>query len=245
MRNKSLSWISLGVSCISLIVSIAVLVNYCPTQNLQFDYMGVIVGILALLVTSLIGAQVGQYIFVDKKIEGISSKITRTIARKVAQEEARIVAQKTAERIAEETANNTALGIVGGLPDDIMVILKGKDLMKNASQEALFSEKMKAIDYSIQALEYFKKCQSETLYKSTVDDTLIQIKGYFEYCKNDGGGVRILKDKRTFYESVLNDLRSDHLPEIQNYLAQAEGKEEEFDNELSNQRVKDAIDELT
>ena len=98
---------------VSLIVSIAVLVNYCPTQNLQFDYMGVIVGILALLVTSLIGAQVGQYIFVDKRIEGISSKITRTIARKVAQEEARIVAQKTAERIAEETANNIALGIVG------------------------------------------------------------------------------------------------------------------------------------
>ena len=51
--NKRLIWISLAVSIISLIVSIIVLVNYCPTQNLKFDYMGVIVGILALLVTSL------------------------------------------------------------------------------------------------------------------------------------------------------------------------------------------------
>lgn len=71
--NKRLIWISLAVSIISLIVSIIVLVNYCPTQNLKFDYMGVIVGILALLVTSLIGAQVGQYVFVDRKIEKIAS----------------------------------------------------------------------------------------------------------------------------------------------------------------------------
>lgn len=63
----------MAVSIISLIVSIIVLVNYCPTQNLKFDYMGVIVGILALLVTSLIGAQVGQYVFVDRKIEKIAS----------------------------------------------------------------------------------------------------------------------------------------------------------------------------
>lgn len=70
---KRLIWISLAISVISSIVSIIVLVNYCPMQNLKFDYMGVIVGILALLVTSLIGAQVGQYVFVD-------SKIARTIA---------------------------------------------------------------------------------------------------------------------------------------------------------------------
>ncbi len=90
--NKRLIWISLAVSIISLIVSIIVLVNYCPTQNLKFDYMGVIVGILALLVTSLIGAQVGQYVFVDRKIEKIASKITRIIAHKSAND----VARKTA-----------------------------------------------------------------------------------------------------------------------------------------------------
>ena len=79
MSNKTLIWISLGTSLISLVVSVIVLVNYCPTQNLQFDYMGVIVGILALLVTALIGAQVGQYVFVDRKIESISKPITRII----------------------------------------------------------------------------------------------------------------------------------------------------------------------
>lgn len=64
--NKGLIWICLAISIISLFVSIIVLVNYCHTQNLTFDYMGVIVSILTLLVTSLIGAQVGQYVFVDK-----------------------------------------------------------------------------------------------------------------------------------------------------------------------------------
>ena len=71
MQNKTFSYISLGASFAALAISIIVLVNYCPTQNLKFDYMGVIVGILALLVTALVGAQVGQYVFVDRKIESI------------------------------------------------------------------------------------------------------------------------------------------------------------------------------
>lgn len=69
----------MDVSFVSLILSVMVLVNYCPTQGLTFDYMGVIVGILALLVTALVGAQVGQYVFVDRKIE----KITRTLALEI------------------------------------------------------------------------------------------------------------------------------------------------------------------
>lgn len=63
LSNKTLIWISLSVSVISLTISIIVLANYCPTQNLKFDYMGVIVGILALLVTALIGAQGVNQIF--------------------------------------------------------------------------------------------------------------------------------------------------------------------------------------
>jgi len=100
--NKRLIWISLAISIISLIVSIIVLVNYCPTQNLKFDYMGVIVGILALLVTSLIGAQVGQYVFVDRKIEKIASKITRIIAHKSANDVARRTAAESVKKMQED-----------------------------------------------------------------------------------------------------------------------------------------------
>ena len=103
MSNKTLSWISLSASALSLLVSVIVLVNYCPTQNLQFDYMGVIVGILALLVTSLIGAQVGQYVFVDRKIQKITRTLARVISRKVAQEEARGVALDVAKETASES----------------------------------------------------------------------------------------------------------------------------------------------
>ncbi len=76
MGSKRLSWISLVLSIIALVVGVIALVNRCPTQDLylHFDYMGVIVGILALLVTALIGAQVGQYVFVDRKIEKIAGR---------------------------------------------------------------------------------------------------------------------------------------------------------------------------
>ncbi len=69
MNNKSIARISLAISIISLFVSIIVLVNYCPTQNLRFDYLGVIVGILALLVTVLIGLQLYNYIFARENVK--------------------------------------------------------------------------------------------------------------------------------------------------------------------------------
>lgn len=51
------SFVSLGISC------------YRAEMNLGFDYMGVIVGILALLVTILIGLQLYNYIFARENIQ--------------------------------------------------------------------------------------------------------------------------------------------------------------------------------
>ena len=114
MGSKRLSWISLILSVIALVVGIVALVNRCPTQDLysHFDYMGVIVGILALLVTALIGAQVGQYVFVDRKIEKIAGKITRIIAHKSANDIARKTAAERVKKMQEDlrhiaTASNS------------------------------------------------------------------------------------------------------------------------------------------
>ena len=167
MGSKRLAWISIIVSIIALVLSTIALVNRCPTQNLNFDYMGVIVGILALLVTSLIGAQVGQYVFVDKKIEKISGKISRIISKKVAAEVAQREASKKAESVAKETAETKAMDVVGGLPNDIAFVLRGKDWMNSATPEIMVGEYMTAIDCVINAIREFKQCGTDAMYLET------------------------------------------------------------------------------
>lgn len=246
MRNSRLSWISLVISIVALVVSIIVLVNYCPTQGLSFDYMGVIVGILSLLVTALIGAQVGQYVFVDKKIEKIASTITRTIARKAAQDEARRVAQDEAKKVAQsiaetistEASKSTAMAVVGGLPDDVKDMMRGKDLIRDAREQGMMSEMMKGIDLVMQALVEFKRCKYEVLYKSAIDDALEDLIMFFEECQ-DNGGLRILKGKRHEYEEILKDIRSEKRSQCIDYLNKSEEKEIGFDEELSNKAVED------
>ena len=232
MSNKTLVWISLSVSVISLTISIIVLVNYCPTQNLKFDYMGVIVGILALLVTALIGAQVGQYVFVDKKIHKISSKITRTIARKIAQEEANRIASSVSEKEAKKIAESTAMSIVGGLPDDIATIFKGKDFMEQASQSAMVSEMMDAIDEIIKGIEEFQGCKTESLSKSAIEDALEDLKTCFDYCKSNGG-LRVHKGKKSYYETILKNTNAKLTAECLSYLKEAVERDEIYDEELS------------
>lgn len=77
MSDKGIVRISLGVSIVSLTVSVLVLVNYCPTQGLNFDYLGVIVGIMALLVTVLIGLQLYNYIYAREDIKRIMDEQVR------------------------------------------------------------------------------------------------------------------------------------------------------------------------
>lgn len=242
MQNKTISYISLSASFVALVVSIIVLVNYCPTQNLQFDYMGVIVGILALLVTALIGAQVGQYVFVDKKIEKISRAITRTIARKVAQEEAKRVASSVSEKEARIIAEDTAMSIVGGLPDDITTIFKGKDFMDQASQSAMVSDMMDAIDEIIKGIEEFQKCKTESLSKNAIGDALEDLKTCFDYCKSDGG-LRVHKGKKSYYEAILKNTNFNLTAECLSYLKEAVERDENFDKELSNQSIHNMVNE--
>ena len=240
MSNKTFVYMSLGASLVSLAVSICVLVNYCPTQNLRFDYMGVIVGILALLVTALVGAQVGQYVFVDRKIERITSNIARKISRNVSQNEARDVAQKIAEEVAKNTAQTVAMRVVGGLPDDIAYVLRGKDWIQNSASEIMAGEFMTAIDYCFKALQEFKHCGAEVIYQSTIDDALETMKNYFDWCRNRGG-LRILIGQRSLYESILSDIRSEKLQVCRNYVAQAKEMEKDEDNRLSQQEFEETF----
>ena len=59
------SFVSLGISC------------YRAENNLSFDYLGLIVGILALLVTVLIGLQLYNYIYARENIKQIVNEEIR------------------------------------------------------------------------------------------------------------------------------------------------------------------------
>ena len=71
-------WVVYPLLGVSIVFSGAVLCRCCPRiispENLGFDYMGVIVGILSLLVGLLVGWQIYKTIEVDKKIESVESR---------------------------------------------------------------------------------------------------------------------------------------------------------------------------
>ena len=71
MKNKN--YLALGISVIALMVSIiAICVAGYRAPELSVDYLGVIVGVLALLVTVLIGWNIYTLIDIDRIRKEIS-----------------------------------------------------------------------------------------------------------------------------------------------------------------------------
>ena len=121
-------------------------------------------------------------------------------------------------------------------PEDTAHVHRGEDMMSDASDHAHSGNLMQGIDSIMDALMEFKQCKAQVLYQTTVDDALKELIRYFEQCR-DEGGLRILDGKRKRYETVLTDLRSEYLKKCQEYLAQAEEKPEDYDEELQQQEI--------
>lgn len=77
-------WLVYPFLAASFIMSLIAICLTCPRevtqQNLGFDYMGVIVGILSLLVGFLVAWQIYKTIEVDRKIEAINNSSKDAIA---------------------------------------------------------------------------------------------------------------------------------------------------------------------
>ena len=70
-KYKSIFMLSCGVSIVALIIAIVALCRTCPrTVSLSFDYLGVIIGVLSVLVTAVIGWNI--YSILD--IKGLRSE---------------------------------------------------------------------------------------------------------------------------------------------------------------------------
>lgn len=133
--------------------------------------------------------------------------------------------------------------IVGSHSEDVAVMLKGKDYMKDASQYFTSDKEMMSIDSVMNALGRFKQCKSEAMVKESIDDALKDLADYFEHCRNQGG-LRILKGKRAEYMDILNGLSSEYLQKNIDYLSLAEEKDEEFDDDYANKQSEEMIDDI-
>lgn len=69
MNNKNIAKIATWTSIAALAVGVAAIIIACPRkEELGFDYTGVIVGILSLLVTALIGWNIYKTLEIDRHI---------------------------------------------------------------------------------------------------------------------------------------------------------------------------------
>lgn len=78
VRNRSVEFFAaLLSSCLSLVLSIiALCVSAYRSPELSFDYMGVLVGILGILVTVVLGWQIYDRMTVERRIRNIASEIS-------------------------------------------------------------------------------------------------------------------------------------------------------------------------
>ena len=140
------------------------------------------------------------------------------------------------EKITIGQGRRKPISDVATTPEDTAHVHRGEDMMSDASDHAHSGYLMQGIDSIMDALMEFKQCKAQVLYQTTVDDALKELIRYFEQCR-DEGGLRILDGKRKRYETVLTDLRSEYLKKCQEYLAQAEEKPEDYDEELQQQEI--------
>ena len=123
------------------------------------------------------------------------------------------------------------------MPDDMTCLLRGKDLMREASDYDNRGNMIHAVDCTIRAIEEYKRCKSEKLFQPAIEDALNVLKGYFVQSQNDGG-VRIQRGMRQAYEAVLGDIKGELLQECRDFLDKAVDRDDEFEEELKKNAIK-------
>lgn len=79
-------WLVYPFLSISVIASVIAICRTCPRVELDFDYMGLIVGILALLVTILIGWQIWNLIDFDRRVKSKINEDRKKLQREILDE---------------------------------------------------------------------------------------------------------------------------------------------------------------
>jgi uncharacterized membrane protein YgaE (UPF0421/DUF939 family) len=97
------SWINSVISIVAFIISIIAIAKINPTQVIDFDYLGVIIGVLSFLVTLLIGYQIYTVINVKEELKEVRK------AREEIDNQMQKIANKLSGEFKEELSNAAPL----------------------------------------------------------------------------------------------------------------------------------------
>ena len=125
------NWITGIISIAAIIIAIIALANVAPTHGIDFDYMGVIIGVLSFLVTLLIGYQIYTVINVKdelKEIQKLRAEIDNTIDDKI---------KKASEVTDEELNNIIPLLIALDMRNNVEIVATSLEVFNDARENSL------------------------------------------------------------------------------------------------------------
>lgn len=140
--TRIMSWIALLVSLSSLII---VLAGRYPRANLSFDYMGLIVGIFAILITILIGWQIASMLNIKDEIKNIQNRVNIALTEVIKDAELQSIAVYST--IFEETRQQKEVDIYRYFKYGLLVIIHAVQL----DNKGIYSTMIKVLSESLPA----------------------------------------------------------------------------------------------
>lgn len=195
------SWINSILSIVAIVLSIFAIAKVAPTQIIDFDYLGAIIGVLSFLVTLLIGYQIYTVINVkeelnevrkardeiDDKMQKIADKLSKDYKEELCNAAPLIMAIASQDKGIIET--ETFKAYKNSLPDQlskelarqtILIILSGFVNTQESVRKQNLKELSESIKYD-EAVEFytdFSKMEDKTGLEG-VESFMLELLGIF------------------------------------------------------------------
>ena len=128
------SWINSILSIVAIVLSIFAIAKVAPTQIIDFDYLGAIIGVLSFLVTLLIGYQIYTVINVKEELNEVRK------ARDEIDDKMQKIADKLSKDFKEELCNAAPLIMAIASQDKGIIETETFKAYKNSLPDQLSKE---------------------------------------------------------------------------------------------------------
>lgn len=128
------NWINSIISVVAIIISIIAISKVAPTQSVNFDYLGAIIGVLSFLVTLLIGYQIYTVINVKEELKEVRK------AREEIDNQMQKIADKLSGEFKEELSNTAPLIMAIASKEKSIIEIETFKAYKNSEPNHLSKE---------------------------------------------------------------------------------------------------------
>ena len=128
------NWINSIISVVAKIISIIAISKVAPTQSVNFDYLGAIIGVLSFLVTLLIGYQIYTVINVKEELKEVRK------AREEIDNQMQKIADKLSGEFKEELSNTAPLIMAIASKEKSIIEIETFKAYKNSEPNHLSKE---------------------------------------------------------------------------------------------------------